>query len=197
MLPGPNGLKTADVRSLAADRDGDDQAVTLEHRFAGSSPAGFPVGSRQVDGAVQSVAAFVWIGSTRSARPARCSASSVTPAFGQPVETKKARYVVALSRCPSKRPGSSPAVRPRTSFATTGTCEFGQGVRMLDKLRNQEFSWPRRKIFRRGVAACARRSERTLCHRFVGGTSPAPQGRVRRPATSPEMSGPRRSRGTS
>ena len=38
-------------------------------------------------------------------------ASSVTPVYGRPAETKKARYVVALSR----------------SVATTGTCDLGRG----------------------------------------------------------------------
>ena len=53
-------------------------------------------------------------------------ASSVTPAFGEPAETKKARYVVALSRVLR-----SVRVTRSRSFAlglcaTTGTCEFGQ-----------------------------------------------------------------------
>src|SRR5919199_1276957 len=52
-------------------------------------------------------------GGSRSPRLARSSASSVTPAFGQPTETKKARYVVALS-CVLQR------------GAATGTCDLGE-----------------------------------------------------------------------
>ena len=85
-------------RSLRPSGMGTIGPLTLTHRFSGSSPAGFPVDSRSLGRGRPLVAAFVWIGNSRSARPARWSASSVTPAFGQPVETKKARYVVALSR---------------------------------------------------------------------------------------------------
>ena len=70
--------------------------------------------SRRADRAVRSFAAFAWSGRTRSARPAKVHASSVTPADGKPAETKKARLRRCFKPRPSKRPASSPVVRPRT-----------------------------------------------------------------------------------
>jgi hypothetical protein len=56
------------------------------------------------------------------------AASSVTPAFGKPAETKKALYVVALSRSALRSFGEPR--RYGVVGATTGTCEFGQGLDM-------------------------------------------------------------------
>jgi len=52
-------------------------------------------------------------------------ASSVTPGDGDPAETKKARYVVALSRV-LRSTRDLPRQFALGQFATTGTCEFGQ-----------------------------------------------------------------------
>src|SRR3546814_14411630 len=46
------------------------------------------------------------------------AASSVTPAFGKPAETKKALYVVALSRSTLRSFGGAPPSRPRKSLAS-------------------------------------------------------------------------------
>ena len=66
-------------------------------RFAGLS-GWFAGGSRQADRAVRSFAAFAWSGRPVPHARQEVDASSVTPADGKPTETKKARYVVALSR---------------------------------------------------------------------------------------------------
>jgi len=50
----------------------------------------------------------------------------VTPADGKPAETKKARYVVALSRVLRSTRETPPGSSPSDNSATTGTCEFGQ-----------------------------------------------------------------------
>jgi len=90
------------------------------------SPAGLRVEVDQTNRAVCLFAAFAWSGEfpIRTSRQ-EVDASSVTPAFGEPAETKKARYVVALSRVLR-------SIRVFPAFAlgrcaTTGTCEFGQG----------------------------------------------------------------------
>jgi hypothetical protein len=77
-----------------------------------------------------------WLGTGGPLRTAGkdVAASSVTPAFGKPAETKKALYVVALSRSALRSFLESPANPTSWSLgvvgATTGTCEFGQGVDM-------------------------------------------------------------------
>ena len=82
-----------------------------------------------------------WKGSSLSARPARCSASSVTLPFGGAAETKKALTSLLQVTSPALRSGVGrfpPACRsswqlsgllsgdPTDRHATTGTCEFGQ-----------------------------------------------------------------------
>ena len=64
-------------------------------------------------------------------------ASSVTPTFGRPAETKKARYVVALSRVLRDSRDPDPGVSPSDTVATTGTCEFGQSRCNAIRLRIQ------------------------------------------------------------
>src|SRR3546814_14733435 len=46
------------------------------------------------------------------------AASSVTPAFGKPAETKKALYIVALSRSTLRSFGGAPPSRPRKLLAS-------------------------------------------------------------------------------
>src|SRR3954454_18361392 len=87
--------------------------------------AGFPVGSREADRAVRSFAAVAWSGLPDPHARQDVDASSVTPAFGEPAETKKARYVVALSRV-LRSTRDLPRQFALGQFATTGTCEFGQ-----------------------------------------------------------------------
>ena len=84
-------------------------------RFAGCRPAGFPVG--QSSGGqgcpVCRCLRLDWEDPDPHARQ-DVDASSVTPACGEPAETKKARYVVALSRVLRSVRDMFPAVRPRT-----------------------------------------------------------------------------------
>src|SRR6185295_18797772 len=66
-------------------------------------------------------------------------ASSVTPADGEPAETKKARYVVALSRVLRSTRSFAPAVRPRTTLRPQARANLGKPTRMLESFPIQEF----------------------------------------------------------
>ena len=96
-------------------------------------PAERPGGSRRTAPRertkVRPVSHSLGTGKSRSARPAkRVCASSVSPAFGGPTETKKARH----RRC--FKP-------PFKTLATTGTCEFGQVAMYALRLENARKNW--------------------------------------------------------
>src|SRR5262249_50969012 len=131
---------------VSESRCGDGQFRDEAARFAGLWPAGFPVGSREADGAVRSFAAFAWNGEFPDPHARQdVDASSVTPGDGDPAETKKARYVVALSRVLRSTRGASPAVRPRTVCDHRHVRIWASREVGPNRFRFKNFSWPAAK----------------------------------------------------
>src|SRR3989304_1116902 len=109
------------VRS-SDDRCGDDRSHDLACRFAGGFAGCLRVAVDRRTGLSGSFAAFAWSGRPVPHARQDVDASSVTPACGRPAETKKARYVVALSRvlrsCREPAPGG--CALGRTAASGTG-----------------------------------------------------------------------------
>ncbi|MHA1158041.1 MAG: hypothetical protein ACTSP2_04750 [Alphaproteobacteria bacterium] len=86
------------VRFFVGDRLGHDRRSETCRR-AGVNRLGFlRVAIASGDRAVVLMTAFAWSGLSAPHARQGCSASSATPVVGEPTETKKARYVVALRR---------------------------------------------------------------------------------------------------
>ena len=112
---------------LLARRCGDGSAPDFAVRFAGSSPTGFfRLAVERRTG--QSGLSLPSLGAGEPVPHARqdVDASSVTPADGEPAETKKARYVVALSRVLRSIPGSVPGCSPSDMLRPQARANLGK-----------------------------------------------------------------------
>ncbi len=129
--------------------------ATSRSGLPAASPAGFfRLVSRQADRAVRLSLPSLGLGKTPHPHARQdVDASSVTPACGEPAETKKARYVVALSRVLRSVRNSFPAVRPRTDVRPQARAKLGKAVRMRDWFHNQEFSAAAARENLRGAGA--------------------------------------------
>ena len=108
-------------------------------RFAGSSPAGFPVGSREADRAVRSFAAFAWNGFPRSARPARCRCLFSNPGRWRAGRDQKSPLRRCFKPRPSKHPGIFPGSSPSDRLRPQARANLGKPRRMPESFPIQEF----------------------------------------------------------